>query len=131
MLLIVPRSVFEELDDPQRLPYFLAADYIADLIYLVDIFARMLTSYLKEADGIYIKEPRKLIRHWLKSNLGRMDIVSLIPTDVAFFWLGLQTPYACVRINRVLKYGRVWEFLRLTESRISAGELFRLAILVR
>ncbi|XP_055347738.1 cyclic nucleotide-gated cation channel alpha-3-like isoform X2 [Paramacrobiotus metropolitanus] len=130
ILVIIPRSVFDELDDATYLPYFLTADYLADLIYFVDIFVRMLTSYLKESDGIYIRQPRKLMRHWLKSWLGKFDLISLIPTDIAFIWVGVNVPYTIIRLNRVLKYGRIIEFTRLTESRLNAGSWYRLFILL-
>lgn len=129
ILFIVPRAVFWELSDNKYLPYFLILDYVTDVIYVIDIVVRMCCGYLAE-ERIMVREPRKLGKHWIDSTLGKMDVISTFPTDIIYFGTGLRWPYAIVRINRVLKYGRLVEFTRRTEGRAKAADLFRLAVLV-
>ncbi|XP_055332061.1 cGMP-gated cation channel alpha-1-like [Paramacrobiotus metropolitanus] len=129
VLFIFPRAVFWEFSEPEYWIYFTALDYVADLVYVIDLFVRMCCGYLAE-ERVMIREPRKLVKHWLRSVKGKLDVISILPTDIAFFWTGLRWPYSIIRVNRLLKYGRFTEFTRRTEGRVKAADIFRLSVLL-
>ncbi|OQV18279.1 Cyclic nucleotide-gated channel rod photoreceptor subunit alpha [Hypsibius exemplaris] len=129
VLFIVPRAVFVELSHEVYEVPFLICDYLADFIYIVDIVVHMLYGYLTE-ERIIEREPRKLVRHWIKSFYGKLDIISIIPTDFALLATGLEAPYPIIRINRVLKYVRFKQFTAKTEGKFQAADIFRLVVLL-
>ena len=66
--------------------------------------------------------------HYVKSMAFKLDIASLIPTDVLFAVAGLR--HAFIRINRILRIHRMIRFFNKTESRTNFPNLFRIFKLV-
>ncbi|XP_055352446.1 cyclic nucleotide-gated cation channel alpha-3-like [Paramacrobiotus metropolitanus] len=122
-LMVVPRSVFRELDEGDFVPVFLVLDYVSDVIYIIDIFVQMFKGYLDE--GIIVTEPRRLIRAYIRTTSSKLDILSIMPTDFILIGTGLEAPYPFVRINRLLKWGRFREFFAALESRTNHPDFLR------
>lgn len=57
-----------------------------------------------------------------------IDIISLLPTDLLYLYFGVD--FAFVRINRVLRIGRMLEFFDRTDSRTNYPHIFRVLQLV-
>ena len=129
VLMIPARTVFKELSAPDYQTAFIICDYVADFIYLLDIVVEMFCGYLGE-ERVLVREPRKLMRHWWHTKMGKIDVLSLLPTDLAFLATGFSVPYPFIRINRIFKYGRVVQFARRTEGKVRAADIFRLCVLV-
>ncbi|XP_058526120.1 cGMP-gated cation channel alpha-1 isoform X3 [Ochotona princeps] len=118
-------ACFDELQS-DYLEYWLVCDYLSDIVYLVDMFVRTRTGYLEQ--GLLVQEERKLIEKY-KSNLQfKLDAVSMIPTDLLYFKLGWNYPE--IRLNRLLRISRMFEFFQRTETRTNYPNIFRISNLV-
>ncbi|XP_055339622.1 cyclic nucleotide-gated cation channel alpha-3-like [Paramacrobiotus metropolitanus] len=127
IVIILPRTVFDELQRDYMVVWFVF-DYISDFMYLVDMVVHVLTGHLEQ--GLLVREPRKLIRAYVKSFTSKMDLASILPTDLAFIYTGLAAPYPIVRVNRVLRIGRLSEFTYRTETRTNFPNAFRIGNLI-
>ncbi len=65
---------------------------------------------------------------YVKSSTFIVDVLSLIPTDFLMLIFGMG--YPIVRLNRLLRYGRVAEFVERMETRTSFPNAFRIIVLV-
>ncbi|KAI9530143.1 hypothetical protein NQZ68_004160 [Dissostichus eleginoides] len=108
------------------LPVWMTLDYVADLMYLVDMIITVHTGYLDQ--GILIKDLAHLKKRYLRSKHFLRDLVSLLPTDFLYFVFGLETPM--VRINRLVRIPRLDEALDRMETRTSYPNTFRITKLM-
>ncbi|XP_025743446.1 cyclic nucleotide-gated channel alpha-1 [Callorhinus ursinus] len=123
--MIIARACFDELQS-DYLEWWLIFDYLSDIIYLLDMFVRIRTGYLEQ--GLLVKEETKLIEKY-KSNLQfKLDLLSVIPTDLLYFKLGWNYPE--IRLNRLLRISRMFEFFQRTETRTNYPNIFRISNLV-
>ena len=109
------------------------ADYIGDAIYLLDLLVRMHEGYLDQ--GIMVKEAAMLRKNYRKSKFFKVDIVSILPTDFAYFFFegkcSEQVPCPVIfRLNRVARIDRMFEFFNKTESRTNFPNAFRITKVV-
>lgn len=82
-------------------------------------------------------DPHKLRAHYLQSKSWRTDILSVLPTDLAYIW---WLPYECsetkvpcsviVRLNRLFKLPRLWEWFERTETDTNYPNVFRICKVV-
>ncbi|XP_075937991.1 cyclic nucleotide-gated channel alpha-4 [Anarhichas minor] len=108
------------------LPVWLTLDYLADLMYLVDMIITVHTGYLDQ--GILIKDVTQLRKRYLHSKSFLRDLVSLLPTDFLYLVFGIQAPL--VRINRLVRIPRLNEALDRMETRTSYPNTFRISKLM-
>lgn len=78
-------------------------DYIADVIYLLDILINLRMSFLE--NGIYIDNLSRLALTYIKSYQFGLDVLSLLPLDFLYLVFGI---YPSLRVLRVLKYYKVF-----------------------
>jgi len=83
------------------------------------------TAYLEQ--GIVVTDSALLRRHYTRTSTFRVDTVSVLPTDALYAWLGNGAVY--VRINRLLRIGRLAEFVQRAESRTNYPNVLRVGIL--
>ncbi|XP_025891425.1 cyclic nucleotide-gated cation channel alpha-3 isoform X2 [Nothoprocta perdicaria] len=123
--MIVCRACFDELQiDHVRL--WLVLDYCSDIIYIFDMFVRFRTGFLEQ--GLLVKDEKKLREHYTKTMQFKLDVLSLLPTDLAYLKLGLNYPE--LRFNRLLRISRLFEFFDRTETRTNYPNMFRIGNLV-
>lgn len=79
----------------------------------------------------------KLLVNYIMSFQFKLDIVSILPTDIAFFFSGIHCDpkriYPCsviVRINRLFRFYRLTEYFDRTETRTNFPYAFRITKLV-
>ncbi|XP_041662305.1 cyclic nucleotide-gated cation channel alpha-4 [Cheilinus undulatus] len=108
------------------LPVWLTLDYLADLMYIIDMIITVHTGYLDQ--GILIRDINQLKKRYLHSQRFLRDVVSLLPTDLLYLVFGIQTPM--VRINRLLRISRLNEALDRMETRTSYPNTFRISKLM-
>lgn len=93
-----------------------------------------IAGYLEQ--GLLVTDPRKLRKHYLSTKKWRMDILSMLPTDMAYFW---WPPYEChikvpcsviVRLNRLFRLPRLWEWFERTETDTNYPNVFRICKVV-
>ncbi|XP_007501130.1 cyclic nucleotide-gated cation channel alpha-3 isoform X2 [Monodelphis domestica] len=123
--MLVCRSCFDELQS-DHLMLWLVLDYTADTIYILDLLVRMRTGFLEQ--GLMVKDTEKLKKHYMKMIQFKLDVLSLVPTDLAYLKMGLNYPE--LRFNRLLKFARLFEFFDRTETRTNYPNMFRIGNLV-
>ncbi|XP_028264643.1 cyclic nucleotide gated channel subunit alpha 1a [Parambassis ranga] len=123
--MIIARACFEELQH-NYLIYWVILDYSSDLIYLADMFFRSRTGYLEQ--GLLVKDEKMLRDRYVSSFQFRLDAISMLPTDIFYFYLGLDYPE--IRINKLLRIGRMLEFFTKTETKTNYPNLLRIANLI-
>ncbi|CAG0886608.1 unnamed protein product [Cyprideis torosa] len=129
--MIIGRTIFWELQSACPLAWFIL-DYICDAVYLFDLFIKAHEGYLEQ--GIMVKDPSKLRKRYFISNQSKVDIASILPTDIYYLHTGItcndksQVPcFVLVRINRLLRVPRLLDFFDRTETRTSFPYAFRIA----
>uniref|UniRef100_A0A4W3IE97 Cyclic nucleotide gated channel subunit alpha 1a n=1 Tax=Callorhinchus milii TaxID=7868 RepID=A0A4W3IE97_CALMI len=123
--MIIARACFEELQE-DYLTYWFAFDYVSDVIYILDMFLRTRTGYLEQ--GLLITDEKKLRERYLKTLQFKLDVVSMIPTDVLYLIVGMSYPE--IRLNKLLRINRLFEFFSRTETRTNYPNMFRISNLV-
>ncbi|NXE90930.1 CNG3 protein, partial [Menura novaehollandiae] len=123
--MIIARACFDELQHDYLVAWFII-DYVSDAIYVADMFVRTRTGYLEQ--GLLVKEEQKLQEKYKKSFQFKLDFLSIIPTDLLYFKLGFNYPE--LRINRLLRVARMFEFFQRTETRTNYPNIFRISNLV-
>ncbi|KAI6208282.1 Tax-2 [Aphelenchoides besseyi] len=106
----------------QRVLYWMICDYVCDFIYVLDLLAvKPRLTFMR--GGITVKDSKEMRSHYLHSNLFKLDLISLIPTDLAYFYTG---PVAAWRAVRLLKLPSFWEFFDLLDSSFSNPYVVRI-----
>jgi len=92
---------------------------------------RFVSGYLEQ--GLLVRDAKKLRQHYFSTSHWRLDIVSMLPTDIAYWWWGPnecnfdRVPCAViVRINRLLRLHRMWEWFERTETATGYPNAFRI-----
>ena len=80
--------------------------------------------------GIMVKDAKLLRENYRKSGRLKFDILSILPTDLAYLLLDTtcheRIPCSVIlRINRLLRIDRMFEFFDKTESRTTFPNAFR------
>ncbi|XP_074992584.1 cyclic nucleotide-gated channel alpha-3 isoform X1 [Calonectris borealis] len=123
--MIVCRACFDELQ-VDHLKLWLFLDYGSDIIYILDMFVKFRTGFLEQ--GLLVQDEKKLRDHYTKTIQFKLDVLSLLPTDLAYLKFGLNYPE--LRFNRLLRISRLFEFFDRTETRTNYPNLFRIGNLV-
>ncbi|XP_042082235.1 cyclic nucleotide-gated cation channel alpha-3 [Haplochromis burtoni] len=119
------RACFNELQF-QNSTLWLVLDYVSDALYCMDIFVRARTGFLEQ--GLLVKDAKILKEKYMKTPQFKLDMLSVIPTDIVFFYIGINNPEW--RFNRLFRLGRLFEFFDRTETRTNFPNIFRIANLV-
>ncbi|XP_053942087.1 cyclic nucleotide-gated cation channel alpha-3 isoform X3 [Cuculus canorus] len=123
--MLVCRACFDELQ-VDHIKLWLFLDYGSDIIYVFDMFVRFRTGFLEQ--GLLVHDEKKLRDHYTKTVQFKLDVLSLVPTDLAYLKLGLNYPE--LRFNRLLRISRLFEFFDRTETRTNYPNMFRIGNLV-
>uniref|UniRef100_H3CBR2 Cyclic nucleotide gated channel subunit alpha 1 n=1 Tax=Tetraodon nigroviridis TaxID=99883 RepID=H3CBR2_TETNG len=124
--LIIARACFEELQTDYVVFWFIV-DFICDLIYIADMVFRTRTgAYLEQ--GLLVKDEQKLRERYTQSFQFKLDLVSMIPTDLLYLVLG--TRYPEIRLNKLFRFNRMLEFFQRTETRTNYPNVLRISNLV-
>lgn len=133
IVFIIGRGTFWGLHNLYPRTWYLL-DYLCDTVYLVDMLAHSRTGYLEQ--GILVRNARKLVRHYVASYAFKLDLISLLPTDLAYTLMGArcapnQVPCPIiVRLNRLLRFHRLAQFFDRTESATNFPFVFRISKLL-
>ncbi|XP_069613916.1 cyclic nucleotide-gated channel alpha-3 isoform X1 [Ranitomeya imitator] len=122
---LVCRACFDELQK-NNIILWIVLDYSADVVYIMDTLVRFRTGFLEQ--GLLVKDTKKLNEFYTKTMQFKFDMLSLLPTDLAYFKVGFIYPE--LRFNRLLRFARMFEFFDRTETRTNYPNMFRIGILV-
>ncbi|KAI4790067.1 hypothetical protein KUCAC02_034854 [Chaenocephalus aceratus] len=125
-LITIPvMACLEELQS-DYLYFWFFVDFLCDLLYIADMIFRTRTGYLEQ--GLLVKDVPKLRERYLVSLQYKLDMVSMIPTDLLYFVFGLRYPE--IRLNKLLRFNRMLEFFQRTETRTNYPNALRIFNLV-
>uniref|UniRef100_A0A3P8W3P3 Cyclic nucleotide gated channel subunit alpha 2 n=1 Tax=Cynoglossus semilaevis TaxID=244447 RepID=A0A3P8W3P3_CYNSE len=123
--LVVARACYDDLQI-QNYICWLVLDYLSDTLYILDTCVRLRTGFLEQ--GLLVKDHVKLRDSYTHTLQFKLDILSILPTDFAYFATGIHTPQ--LRFNRLLRFPRMFEFFDRTETRTNYPNIFRICNLV-
>ncbi|XP_056299464.1 cyclic nucleotide gated channel subunit alpha 2b [Pseudoliparis swirei] len=123
--LVVARSCFEKLQVGNYVCW-LVLDYLSDFVYIIDTCVRLRTGFLEQ--GLLVKDHAKLRDSYVRTLQFKLDVVSILPTDLVYISTGIHTPQ--LRFNRLLRFPRMFEFFDRTETRTNYPNIFRIGNLV-
>ncbi|KAK6317009.1 cyclic nucleotide gated channel subunit alpha 2b [Coregonus clupeaformis] len=124
-ILIVARACFDKLQTSNYICW-LVLDYLSDTVYILDTCVRLRTGFLEQ--GLLVKDLSKLRDSYIRTFQFKLDVVSILPTDLAYISTGIHTPE--LRFNRLLRFPRMFEFFDRTETRTNYPNIFRICNLV-
>ncbi|MBN3322974.1 CNGA2 protein, partial [Atractosteus spatula] len=123
--LLVARACFDDLQT-ENFILWLVLDYVSDSVYILDTCVRLRTGFLEQ--GLLVKDLSKLRDSYIHTLQFKLDMLSILPTDLAYLATGIHTPQ--LRFNRLLRFPRMFEFFDRTETRTNYPNIFRICNLV-
>lgn len=75
-----------------------------------------------------MKDLSKLRKSYVHTLHFKLDVMSILPTDLAYIATGIHTPQ--LRFNRLLRFPRMFEFFDRTETRTNYPNIFRICNLI-
>ncbi|XP_007452190.1 PREDICTED: cyclic nucleotide-gated olfactory channel [Lipotes vexillifer] len=123
--LLVARACFSDLQEDYYIVW-LVLDYFSDVVYLSDLFIRLRTGFLEH--GLLVKDTKKLWDNYIYTLQFKLDVASIIPTDLIYFAVGIHSPE--LRFNHPLHFAHMFESFDCTETRTSHPNIFRISNLV-
>ncbi|XP_026884820.2 cyclic nucleotide gated channel subunit alpha 2a [Electrophorus electricus] len=123
--LLVARACFDELQTNNYI-LWLVLDYLSDLVYILDTCVRLRTGFLEQ--GLLVKDLKKLRESYVRTPQFKIDLLSILPTDLAYIATGINVPE--LRFNRLMRFSRMFEFFDRTETRTSYPNTFRISNLI-
>ncbi len=85
------------------------------------------TGYLEQ--GLLVHSYKKLAIHYMKSKAFKLDVLSVLPTDLLYLVPGVYPGQVIIRLNRLLKVYRMVQFFERTESRSNFPNIVRVMTL--
>lgn len=82
--------------------------------------------------GLLVRDAAKLRKHYFTTKGWRLDFLSVLPTDFAYFWwmpgkCHIQVPCpVIVRLNRLFRLPRMLEWFERTETATGYPNAFRI-----
>ncbi|XP_023260471.1 cyclic nucleotide-gated cation channel-like [Seriola lalandi dorsalis] len=125
LFLVVARACFDKLQVGNYICW-LVLDYLSDTVYIMDTCVRLRTGFLEQ--GLLVKDHAKLRDSYVRTLQFKLDVMSILPTDLAYISTGIHTPQ--LRFNRLLRFPRMFEFFDRTETRTNYPNIFRICNLV-
>ncbi|XP_051830521.1 cyclic nucleotide-gated cation channel beta-1 [Antechinus flavipes] len=106
---------------PENIHLWLMMDYLCDLIYLLDITVfQVRLQFVKGGD--IITDKKEMRNNYLKSRRFRMDMICLLPLDLLYLKVGVNS---LLRLPRCLKYMAFFEFNNRLEAILSKAYVYR------
>uniref|UniRef100_A0A672TCY2 Cyclic nucleotide gated channel subunit alpha 2a n=1 Tax=Sinocyclocheilus grahami TaxID=75366 RepID=A0A672TCY2_SINGR len=105
---------------------WLVLDYLSDVIYILDTCVRLRTGFLEQ--GLLVKDLTKLRESYFHAMQFKLDLLSILPTDLAYIAIGIHVPE--LRFNLLMRFSRLFEFFDRSETRTSYPNIFRICNLV-
>ncbi|KAF8367813.1 tax-2 [Pristionchus pacificus] len=121
--IVIPLRSSYPYQTKQNLIYWLFLDYFFDLVYLADMLIwKPRKQFMK--GGMPINSIRETSFKYLKSCEFKVDVVSILPTDLFYIWLG---PYPIFRINRLLHFKAFGQLFDMLDNSFSNPYAIRVA----
>ena len=132
LIFIIARASFWLLQDIDEPIIWLIMDYgLSDFIYIIDTIIKFFTGFIE--NGELCVDRKKIANRYLKSLQFKLDIISLLPFDVIYFFLSYKHAYLLIpalRLNKLLRFSRIIEFRNITETKTKYPTVFRMSNLL-
>ncbi|KAG8190736.1 hypothetical protein JTE90_024869 [Oedothorax gibbosus] len=116
---MIYRFAFQEIDR-STIGIWLTFDYLADLLYALDIGFHFRTGYLEE--GVLQTDTVKLRQFYMNSTMFYIDCLCLLPLDILYLSIGFNSVLRCFRLVKIYRF---WAFLDRTERHTNYPNVFR------
>ena len=116
---IIYRFAFEEINEHNMAVWF-TCDYLADLLYVLDIAFHFRTGYLE--DGVLQTDSVRLRIHYMNSTMFYIDGLCLLPLDFLYLSIGFKSMLRCFRLIKIYRF---WAFLDRTERHTNFPNVVR------
>lgn len=121
---VIPLRCSFPYQTKRNTPYWLVLDYIADLVYILDVlFFKPRLVYL--SDGFWVHDLTLTRKRYLDKWQFKMDVLSLLPLDILYLKYG--TGKVLLRLPRMLKVQTFWEFYEQLDSILSSPYVVRIS----
>ncbi|XP_057203410.1 cyclic nucleotide-gated cation channel beta-3 isoform X2 [Triplophysa rosa] len=118
--LIPVRWVFP-YQTPDNIHWWLLMDYLCDTIYILDILVfQPRLQFVRGGDVVC--DPKDMREHYMQTERFKMDVISLFPLDILYFFTGVKS---VLRFPRLLKYHAFFEFNDRLEAVMSKAYIYR------
>ncbi|XP_075860790.1 cyclic nucleotide-gated channel beta-3 [Microcebus murinus] len=118
---LIPLRLVFPYQTPGNTPYWLMTDTVCDIVYLCDmLFIQPRLQFVRGGDVIV--DSNELKRHYRSSTKFQLDVASVIPFDVFYFFFGFNPIF---RTNRILKCTSFFEFNHHLESIMDKAYIYR------
>ncbi|XP_035270561.1 cyclic nucleotide-gated cation channel beta-3 [Anguilla anguilla] len=118
---LVPARLAFPYHTEKSIPYWIAFDFLCDLIYIVDIIVfQPRLQFIKGGD--IIKDGELTKKNYRESLTFKLDLISLVPFDLLYSQFGFLSIF---RVNRLLKHESFFEFSDRLESIMSKAYIWR------
>ncbi|KAF6323185.1 cyclic nucleotide gated channel subunit beta 3 [Rhinolophus ferrumequinum] len=118
---LLPLRLVFPYQTPDNVRWWLVADIVCDGIYLCDVLLiQPRLQFIRGGDAIV--DSHELMRHYRSSTKFQLDVASVVPFDVFYFFFGLNPIF---RTNRILKYTSFFEFNHRLESLLDKAYVYR------
>ncbi|XP_041988959.1 cyclic nucleotide-gated cation channel beta-3 [Aricia agestis] len=108
---------------PENTPMWMVADYICDVVYLLDVFfVKPRLMFLHE--GFWVDDPTLTRDNYRKKLQFKFDLLSLLPLDLLYFYFGTQM--VILRFPRMFKLQTFWEFHQAMDRVLASPYVVRI-----
>ena len=121
---IIYRFAFAEINASNMVVWF-ALDYLADLLYVLDIAFHFRTGYLEE--GVLQTDGTRLRIHYMNTTTFYVDLLCLLPLDFLYLSVGFNSIFRGFRLVKIYRY---WAFLDRTERHTNYPNVVRTTTLM-
>lgn len=134
LIFLIARTAFWLLEESESSFIWHLIDYfVCDLVYLIDILLKFFTGFMQ--NGQICTDKLKIAKRYIKTMQFKIDILSLLPTDIIYLFLSHFTDHStrflpALRLNRLLKFSRLLEFRNITETETKYPTAFRMSNLL-
>ncbi|VDK48023.1 unnamed protein product [Anisakis simplex] len=118
-LIMIVIMVFEAMHELHYIEWFIG-NGITDFVDIIDIFIQSRRSFLE--NGVRITNRTATLRNYRKRLIFLADFIAILPTDLILL---IRNDLTIVRVNRLLKVHRIFEFVDLTQIRTTFPSVFR------
>ncbi|ESO93988.1 hypothetical protein LOTGIDRAFT_177303 [Lottia gigantea] len=125
LVVVFLRAVFTDFNNPDWRMTWFCFDYLSDFITILDMLLRCRLGFLEQ--GILVTTKMRLVKMYLKSYRFPLDVMSILPFDLVYLLVGVNT---LLRLNRLLRIWRINEFYNDSETRTSFPNMFRMIFLI-
>lgn len=121
---LVLRCAFPDFQGEFAVVWFVF-DYLCDVIYILDILICIRTGFLEQ--GILVDCKKRIAKTYLTSLYFFADVLSIVPTDIFFFVIGVKP---ILRLNRLIKAYKSFRMKAVMESQTNYPTFVRVFFLM-